>query len=111
MADWEYIETCAKNADPIPVFGNGDILSFDDYQRVRSSHPTVQGITIGRGALIKPWIFSEIKEQKLYDISSSERLDILKKYANYGMEHWGSDTRGVETTRRFMLEWISFLHR
>ncbi|CAG5104096.1 Similar to DUS3L: tRNA-dihydrouridine(47) synthase [NAD(P)()]-like (Homo sapiens) [Cotesia congregata] len=111
MADWEYIETCAKNADPIPVFGNGDILSFDDYQRVRASYPTVQGITIGRGALIKPWIFSEIKEQKLYDISSSERLDMLKKYANYGMEHWGSDTRGVETTRRFMLEWISFLHR
>ncbi|XP_008559828.1 tRNA-dihydrouridine(47) synthase [NAD(P)(+)]-like [Microplitis demolitor] len=111
LADWDYIETCAKNADPIPVFGNGDILSYDDYQRVRSSYPTVQGITIGRGALIKPWIFTEIKEKKIYDISSSERLDILKKYAHYGLEHWGSDTRGVETTRRFMLEWISFLHR
>ncbi|XP_057341725.1 tRNA-dihydrouridine(47) synthase [NAD(P)(+)]-like [Microplitis mediator] len=111
LADWDYIETCAKNADPIPVFGNGDILSYDDYQRVRSTYPTVQGITIGRGALIKPWIFTEIKEKKIYDISSSERLDILKKYAHYGLEHWGSDTRGVETTRRFMLEWISFLHR
>lgn len=111
LADWEYIEKCAAAAQPIPVFGNGDVLSYDDYRRMRELHSTVQGITIGRGALIKPWIFTEIKERKLIDISSAERFDILRKYANYGLEHWGSDTRGVENTRRFMLEWISFLHR
>ncbi|XP_071579218.1 tRNA-dihydrouridine(47) synthase [NAD(P)(+)]-like [Temnothorax nylanderi] len=111
LADWEYIEKCAVAAQPVPVFGNGDILSFDDYRRAKEIYSTVQGITIGRGALIKPWIFTEIKEKKLIDISSSERFGILRKYANYGLEHWGSDTRGVETTRRFMLEWISFLHR
>ncbi|XP_015108772.1 tRNA-dihydrouridine(47) synthase [NAD(P)(+)]-like [Diachasma alloeum] len=110
-ADWEYIERCAAAASPIPVFGNGDVLGYDDYLRVRESCPSVQGITIGRGALIKPWIFTEIKERKLIDMASSERLEILRKYANYGLDHWGSDTRGVETTRRFMLEWISFLHR
>ncbi|XP_078044413.1 dihydrouridine synthase 3 [Augochlora pura] len=111
LADWEYIDKCAKAAHPVTVFGNGDILSYDDYQRIQNTYTNVQGITIGRGALIKPWIFTEIKEKKLIDISSSERFDILKKYSNYGLEHWGSDTRGVETTRRFMLEWISFLHR
>lgn len=111
LADWDYIEKCAIAAQPVPVFGNGDILSFDDYHRAKEIYSTVQGITIGRGALIKPWIFTEIKEKKLIDISSTERFDILRKYANYGLEHWGSDTRGVETTRRFMLEWISFLHR
>ncbi|KAL3282482.1 hypothetical protein HHI36_005665 [Cryptolaemus montrouzieri] len=111
MADWKYIKEVAKAAAPLPVFGNGDILSYDDYKIALENSPELAGIMIGRGALIKPWIFTEIKEQKIWDISSSERFDILKKYTNYGLEHWGSDNRGVENTRRFMLEWLSFLYR
>lgn len=111
LADWEYIELCAKAADTCPVFGNGDILSYEDYVCKKQLAPTVQGVMIGRGALIKPWIFTEIKEQKLWDISSNERFDIIKKFTNYGLEHWGSDTQGVENTRRFLLEWLSFLYR
>ncbi|XP_047041602.1 tRNA-dihydrouridine(47) synthase [NAD(P)(+)]-like [Helicoverpa zea] len=110
-SDWEYIETCAKAAAPCPVYGNGDILSYQDYVEKRTIAPTLQGVMIGRGALIKPWIFTEIKEQRIWDISSKERFDILKKYTNYGLEHWGSDTQGVENTRRFLLEWLSFLYR
>ncbi|CAH0726505.1 unnamed protein product, partial [Brenthis ino] len=110
-ADWEYIESCAQAAGSCPVFGNGDILSYEDYMFKRQLAPTVQGVMIGRGALIKPWIFTEIKEQKLWDISSNERFDIIKKFTNFGLEHWGSDTQGVENTRRFLLEWLSFLYR
>uniref|UniRef100_A0A7R9J891 tRNA-dihydrouridine(47) synthase [NAD(P)(+)] n=1 Tax=Timema californicum TaxID=61474 RepID=A0A7R9J891_TIMCA len=110
-ADWNYIETCAKLASPTPVFGNGDILSYEDYERVSIDYPSIKGVMIGRGALIKPWLFTEIKEKRHWDISSSERLDILRKYVNYGLEHWGSDTKGVENTRRFLLEWLSFLYR
>lgn len=111
QADWQYIRQCAQEAAPLPIVGNGDILSFEDYCLAKETCPELTSVMIGRGALIKPWIFTEIKEQKLWDISSSERFDILKKYTNYGLEHWGSDTKGVENTRRFLLEWLSFLHR
>ncbi|CAH3838553.1 tRNA-dihydrouridine(47) synthase [NAD(P)(+)]-like [Pieris brassicae] len=111
LADWEYIETCAKTVHPLPVYGNGDILCYEDYVFRRELAPSLQGVMIGRGALIKPWIFSEIKEQKIWDISANERFDIIKKFTNYGLEHWGSDTQGVENTRRFLLEWLSFLYR
>lgn len=111
LADWTYIRQCAQAAAPLPVLGNGDILSYDDYKIAFENCPELTGVMIGRGALIKPWIFTEIKEHKLWDISSSERFDIIKKYVNYGLEHWGSDTKGVENTRRFLLEWLSFLYR
>lgn len=169
----------------MPLFGNGDMLSFEDCNHQLSTSG-VDGIMIARyilitsdmlvkninqtrlptirqqsqtvydmihaygfddrGALIKPWIFKEIKEQRHWDISSSERLDILRRYVNYGLEHWGSDSQvcdsrsiplstpgdshqlftkinsrscysiilliqGVENTRRFLLEWLSFLYR
>ncbi|XP_048197853.1 tRNA-dihydrouridine(47) synthase [NAD(P)(+)]-like [Perognathus longimembris pacificus] len=109
LADWQYIEQCAKVASPMPLFGNGDILSYEDANRAMQTG--VAGVMIARGALLKPWLFTEIKEQRHWDISSSERLDILRDFTHYGLEHWGSDTQGVEKTRRFLLEWLSFLCR
>lgn len=110
-ANWEYIEQCAAAAVSMPVFGNGDVLSYEDYVRARETAPSVAGVMIGRGALIKPWLFKEIKEQRHWDPSAAERLEMLQRFCNYGLEHWGSDTQGVENTRRFLLEWQSFLHR
>ncbi|KAI7798545.1 tRNA-dihydrouridine(47) synthase [NAD(P)(+)]-like [Triplophysa rosa] len=109
QADWEYINTCSNLAAPVPLFGNGDILSYEDAMKARETG--VSGIMIARGALIKPWLFTEVKENRHWDISSSERLDILRDFTNNGLEHWGSDTQGVEKTRNFLLEWLSFLCR
>jgi len=92
LSDWDYITKCVQAADPMPLFGNGDILSFEDYEaHVASSG--VAGVMIGRGALIKPWIFTEIKERRHWDISSSERFQYMRNFANYGLEHWGSDSQ------------------
>jgi tRNA-dihydrouridine synthase 3 len=31
LADWDYINKCAEICDPIPLFGGGDVLSWQDY--------------------------------------------------------------------------------
>ena len=74
------------------------MLSWQDYATAMARN--VDGVMIGRGALIKPWLFTEIKEQRDWDISSRERFDYIKDFVKFGLEHWGSDTLGVNTTRR-----------
>jgi tRNA-dihydrouridine synthase 3 len=46
-ADWDYIERCAQAAGPIPLFGNGDIISWEDYEAARS-RTSVAGCLIAR---------------------------------------------------------------
>ncbi|CCM05385.1 uncharacterized protein FIBRA_07601 [Fibroporia radiculosa] len=118
LADWDYIKLCVEavrsreaeeDLPPVPIFGGGDCFSSQDYwQKMESG---VDGIMIGRGALIKPWIFTEVKERREWDISSRERLELVRRYAEYGLNHFGSDTAGVNTTRRYLCEALSFQYR
>ncbi|KAL1190236.1 tRNA-dihydrouridine(47) synthase [NAD(P)(+)]-like [Cardamine amara subsp. amara] len=111
-ADWDYIYRCTKNASTnLQVIGNGDVYSYLDWNKHKSDCPELSSCMIARGALIKPWIFTEIKEQRHWDITSGERLNILKDFVRFGLQHWGSDTKGVETTRHFLLEWLSYTFR
>jgi len=108
-ADWGYIKQCADIAQ-VPLVGNGDIYSFTeaiDYLE----NSKVSSLMLARGAIIKPWIFTEIKEKRHWDISSHERFEMLKNFVGHGLYHWGSDTRGVFNTRYFLLNWLSFLCR
>jgi tRNA-dihydrouridine synthase 3 len=98
----------ANGADGKVYFlGNGDCYSQDDYT-THIKESGVDSVMIARGALIKPWIFEEIEQNQYLDKSSSQRLEYIEKFCKYGMEVWGSDEMGVGTTRRFLLEWLSF---
>ncbi|GMK59212.1 hypothetical protein CspeluHIS016_0702270 [Cutaneotrichosporon spelunceum] len=119
LADWDYIKQCVgvlreSTADaglpPVPIFGNGDCYSAQSYWEEKEASG-VDGIMVARGALIKPWLFTEIAEQREWDISATERLEGIRKFAEYGLSHWGADTHGVNTTRRFLCEALSFQSR
>mmetsp|Transcript_27296 Transcript_27296/g.30664 ORF Transcript_27296/g.30664 Transcript_27296/m.30664 type:complete len:671 (-) Transcript_27296:95-2107(-) len=114
-ANWDYISQVAnesKNIPKIPIIGNGDIFSYSEYKEKVLAHDNLSTTAmLGRGALIKPWLPTEIKEKRDWDISATERLEILKNFVRHGLEHWGSDQQGINNTRRFLLEWLSFLHR
>ncbi|MCX5745706.1 MAG: tRNA dihydrouridine synthase DusB [Proteobacteria bacterium] len=45
----------------IPVVGNGDVLTVEDYRRMRET-TGVDAVMIGRGALGNPWLFYRLRE-------------------------------------------------
>jgi tRNA-dihydrouridine synthase 3 len=123
-ADWDYIARCSKAVAPtgLQLIGNGDVFSYSEYKERMDSgrgDGDVDGpgglatCMIARAALIKPWIFTEIKEQREWDISAGERLELLKKFCNAGLEHWGSDSkvvcRGILINRKFHVSLLLLL--
>lgn len=58
-SDWDVIRR-VKERVKIPVIGNGDVTSADEYERmVRETG--CDAVAIGRGAQGNPWIFAEIR--------------------------------------------------
>src|SRR5271154_6909920 len=68
---------------------NGDVNSYIDFYNVIEKSGADTSM-IARGAIIKPWIFEEITQRQHLDKSASERLEMLKQYAHWGLEHWVS---------------------
>ncbi|KAI9911292.1 hypothetical protein PsorP6_009056 [Peronosclerospora sorghi] len=115
-ADWDYIFQCSEaryasgEEATVPLIGGGDVLSYEEFHK-HLENGKLETCMVARGALIKPWLPTEIKERRHWDISASERFELLKDFVRFGLEHWGSDQRGVNRTRRYLLEWQSFLCR
>lgn len=127
MADWDYVSRVAstlraceeeydekaerERCQKVQFVGNGDVNNYEDWYKHLESNEAIDSVMVARGALIKPWIFEEVDAQQHLDKSSSERLEILKRYAQFAMEHWGTDEYGISQCRRFFCEFMSFFHR
>ena len=82
-ANWNLIKEL-KESISIPVIGNGDINSVDDYKNMMDT-TGCDAVLIARGALGNPWIFKEINQYiKNNNIENSitlkERVKICKKH-------------------------------
>lgn len=78
---WERIERI-KEWIPIPVIANGGIFSVRDAEEcLRVSH--ADGLMLGRGAVIKPWLFAQIARE-LYGLDVAEPAVLPEAmYAGY----------------------------
>jgi tRNA-dihydrouridine synthase 3 len=101
-ADWDWIARLVAECS-IPVIGNGDILTWyeaEDLQR-RSG---CASLMLGRGALIKPWIFQELAERREYEPDALARLAIYRRFVGMQKQHFRDDDKGRKRAL-FFLPW------
>ena len=108
-ADWEAIKA-VKEALHIPVIGNGDILTYFE-ATAKKNFAAVDGIMLARGALIKPWLFQEIRENRTIDFSAVDRLLIYFRFTQYLKDHFRDDEKGRARIMQFLPWHFSFFHR
>ncbi|KIL66081.1 hypothetical protein M378DRAFT_10373 [Amanita muscaria Koide BX008] len=133
LADLDYIKECVeavraaekdRDLPPVPIFGGGDCFSSEDYcTRVESTGVDGDGVLLsslgysqrsknienGTSVLAKGWILYARFVTNLP--ISGGLIDHLPQYAEYGLNHFGSDTAGVNTTRRYRCGALSFQYR
>jgi tRNA-dihydrouridine synthase B len=129
-ADWDLIAE-AKDAVSIPVVGNGDVTSVEDFfgmYRQTGCDAVMIGrgedffgmyrqtgcdaVMIGRGAIGNPWIFEEIRailEGTGYTPPSPrERVEVLLAHVRRTVEVDG-EPHGVVTTRKVTSAYVKHL--
>jgi nifR3 family TIM-barrel protein len=82
--DRDGIRAVASAVQQIPVFGNGDIRSVEDALAM-FEETGCTGIAIGRGALLNPWIFTQLVQYERTGENPSaatngEHLDFMVKH-------------------------------
>jgi nifR3 family TIM-barrel protein len=87
------IRAVVEAVDRMPVIGNGDIRTLDDAEQMFGVTGCA-GIALGRGALLNPWIFAQLKRREETGepgpaASYSERLDFMHRHFHLLVEHRG----------------------
>ena len=77
---WDWIGK-VKQAVTIPVIANGGIFTVADAKRCLGESGA-DGLMIGRGAAIRPWIFADIAHE-LYGIGKADRGEIADIYFRF----------------------------
>jgi len=111
-AAWDEIEAAATAAaGAFPVLGNGDVLTHFEADARRAAAPTAAGLMVGRGALINPWIFDDIRKGEAWLPTAAERLEVYYSLVAGYRDAFGDDERGKQTASYFYPFHFNFFHR
>ncbi len=103
------IRAVVEAVERIPVIGNGDIRTLADAERM-FEHTGCSGISIGRGALLNPWIFLQLCRHEHGGTpgappSYAQRLDFMAHHYRLLVEERGE--RFASLTFRKVAGWYS----
>ena len=99
----------AQGSD-MPIIGNGDIITHYEAER-RMKESGVHACMVGRGALIKPWIFQEYRDHKAWEPTLADRIEVYYRLTSYMKEYFGDDELGRAKTWKFLPWHFSFFSR
>ncbi len=107
-ADWPFIAS-VKDAVDIPVFGNGDVVTVDDAEKLLKVSGA-DGILVGRGSYGRPWFLNQISHylktgKRLADPSIETQMGIVLDHYDAIVSHYGTKP-GVKIARKH-LGWYS----
>jgi len=81
-SNWRFIKEL-KTAVSIPVIGNGDVNTVDDYFKMKEE-TGCDGVMIGRAALGNPWIFKSIQYREsgkpAFIPELSQRIEVCRRH-------------------------------
>lgn len=104
QADWQVIRRLKKKVS-IPVIGNGDIRSAADARRM-TTETGCDAIMIGRAALGNPWIFEQIRNDRLgippVDPPPSARMAVCIEHAQQTVSEFGA-SKALRTLRKHVV--------
>jgi tRNA-dihydrouridine synthase B len=103
--DYEVIKE-VKEALRIPVIASGDNLSVSLIKRM-FEETACDGVAIARGALGKPWLFTEMIRyfqggDGSKETDGKDRIAIMKQHLDLSIQHYG-EKRGVATFHKFFI--------
>ncbi|MGE0488360.1 MAG: tRNA-dihydrouridine synthase family protein [Vulcanimicrobiota bacterium] len=108
-ADWELVGRIGAERRPV-VIGNGDILTHYEAEH-RKTLSGLSSVMLARGALIKPWLFQELREGRELLPSAGQRIAIYRRLAGYFLDHFGNDEIGHNRSTYFLGWHFSFFSR
>ena len=106
-ARWEAIARLVGEVS-IPVFGNGDIWEASDAVRMMAQTGCA-GVSVGRGALGRPWIFRDLAAAMIHGEAGvptlptcGEVAQMVRRHAELLVQHFGDERHGLADLRKHM---------